>query len=171
MEPKDILESFIVSSNTLHSKILWALKVVMPHFSLRSWTGLSKPFKVMFKDSEIASGFVLSRTKCTYLVNFVVAPYLRKDHKSSIKTSSHFVVSFDKSLNFVLQDDQIDVQLRFWVESENLVSTKYFDSKFLKRPNVENFANKLNSSFLVLPLKNMLQLFMDGPRTNWLLDF
>ena len=67
----------------------------------------------MFKDSESAKGFALSRTKCTYLINFGVAPYFRQELINSIKTSPHFAVSFDKSLNRVLQDDQIDIQIRF----------------------------------------------------------
>ena len=167
IEPKDTLESFIVSSNTLHSEILWALKVVMSHLSLRSCTGLNELFKVMFKDSEIAKGFALSRTKCTYLINFGLAPYFRQELLDSIKTSPYFVASFDESLNRVLQDEQMDIQIRFWNESENLVSTRYFYSKFLKRPNAENLVSELNSSLSELPVKNMLQLYMDGPSTNW----
>ena len=151
MDPKDTLESFIVSSNKHHSEILRAWKVVMFHFSLRSCTGLKELFKVMFKDSESAKGFALSRTKCTYLINFGVAPYFRQELINSIETSPHFAVSFDKSLNRVLPDDQIDIQIRFWDESENLFSSRYFDSKFLKRLNAENLVSELNISLSDLP--------------------
>ena len=120
----------------------------------------------MSKNSEIAKGFAISSTKCTYLTNFGVAPYFRLELIDSTKISPHFVPSFDESLYRVLQDDQMDIQIRFWVESENLVSTRYFDSKFLKRPNLEHLASELNSFLSELPLKNMLQLFMDGRSTN-----
>lgn len=70
VELKNTLQSFIGSSNTLHSEILWALKVAISHFSSRSCTGLNKLFKVVFKDSEITKGFALSRTKRTYLIKF-----------------------------------------------------------------------------------------------------
>ena len=167
MELKDTLESFIVSRNTLHSEIPWSLKVVMSHFLLRSCTDLSELFEVMFKDNEIAKGFAPSRTKCTYLINFGVAPYFREELISSIKTSPHFVASFDEYLNRVLQDDQVDIQIRFLDESDDIVSARYFDSKFLKRPNAEKFVSELNNSLSELPLKNMHQLSMDGPSTNW----
>ena len=167
MELKDTLESFIVSSNTLHSEIPWSLKVVMFHFLLRSCTDLSELFKVMFKDNEIAKGFAPRRTKCTYLINFGVAPYFREELISSIKTSPHFFASFDEYLNRVLQDDQMEIQIRFLDESDNIVSARYFDSKFLKRPNAEKFVSELNNSLSERPLKNMHQLSMDGPSTNW----
>ena len=80
-----------------------------------------------------------------------MAPYFRQELINSIKTSPHFAVSFDKSLNRVLQDDQVDIQIRFWDESENLFNSRYFDSKFLKRPNLENLVSELNISLSDLP--------------------
>ena len=49
----------------------------------------------------------------------------------------------------------------------SVVETCYFDSKFLKRPNAENFNAELNAALHELPTKNMLQQSMDGPNTNW----
>ena len=167
VEPKETIESFIVSSNVLRAEILWALNVVKCHFSLRSCIGLNELFKVMFKDSDIAKDFKLGKTKCTYLINFGLAPYFKQELLNSIKASSHFVVSFDESLNRVVQDDQMDIQIRFWNESENVVSTRYLDSRFIKRPNAENLVTELNDSLSEFCLKNMIQLSMDGPNTNW----
>ena len=52
-------------------------------------------------------------------------------------------------------------------ESLSVVEICYFDSKFLKRPNAENLTAELNAALQELPMKNMLQLSMDGPSTNW----
>ena len=61
----------------------------------------------------------------------------------------------------------MDIQIRCWNETLSVVETRYFDSKFLKRPNVENLTAKLNAALRELPTKNMLQLSVDGPSTNW----
>ena len=167
VEPRDTIESLIVSSKVLCSEILWALNVVKCHFSLRSCMGLNELFKVMFKDSDIAKDFKLGKTKCTYLINFGLALYLKQEHLNSIKASSHFVVSVDESLNRVVQDDQMDIQIHFWNNSENVVSTRYLDSRFLKRPNAENLVTELKDSLSELCFKNMIQLSMEGPKTNW----
>ena len=48
--------------------------------------------------------------------------------------SPYFVVSYDESLNRILQDEQMDIQIRYCNESLGVVETIYFDSKFLKLP-------------------------------------
>ena len=99
----------------------------------------------MFFDSEIAKSFKLSK----------------------IKAANIFVVSFDESLNKVLQEEQMDVQFRYWNEAPKQVNTQFFDSRFLKRPNAKNLFDCLMSSLKNLLLERLLQLSMDGPNTNW----
>ena len=48
--------------------------------------------------------------------------------------SPYFVVSYDESLNRILQDEQMDIQIHYCNESLGVVETIYFDSKFLKLP-------------------------------------
>jgi len=161
------VQSYMISTNTLNAEIYWALKVVMSHYSLRSCVGLNDLFKVMFSDSEIANSFALSRTKCTYLINFGLSPIFKSKLIKDIQSSPYFVASYDESMNRISQDEQMDVQIRYWNDLSGLVETRYFDSKFIKRPNAVNLLEELNKALTELPVKNMLQLSMDGPNTNW----
>ena len=121
----------------------------------------------MFIDSEIAKSFQLSKTKCGYLINYGLAPYFKDVLLKSINSSEFFVLSYDESLNKVLQEDQMDVHFRFWDNDANEVSTRFYDSHFLKRANAENLFECLQSSLKDVTSKNLLQLSMDGPNTNW----
>ena len=68
----------------------------------------------MFHGSQIAKLFQLSKTKCSYLVNFGIAPQLREELVDGTKQSPFLSVSFNESLNEVLQNKQMDVIIRFW---------------------------------------------------------
>ena len=70
-------------------------------------------------------------------------------------------------MNRVLQEEQMDIIVRFWDDDEGMVKTRYLDSKFLKRPNCQNLLEKLLDGISFLPLCRMLQLSMDGPNVNW----
>ena len=80
------LDSMVIPVNSLRAEILWTLKVVTSHFSLRSCLGLNELFRVMFSDSKIASSFQLSKTKCSYFINYGLAPHFKaRDNKALIK--------------------------------------------------------------------------------------
>ena len=143
------------------------LKVVTSDFSLRSWLGLNDLFRLMFIDSEIAKSFQLSKTKCGYIINFGLAPYFKEHLLKSLRVSPYFVLSFDESFNQTLQEEQMDLQLRYWEDSLSQVCTRYFDSHFLKRPNAKNLVDALLLSLSKLTPERLLQLSMDGPSTNW----
>ena len=66
-----------VPTSALRSDVLWILKVISSHYSLRSSLGLKELFEVVFFDSEIAKLFKLSKTKCSYFINFELAPYFK----------------------------------------------------------------------------------------------
>ena len=84
----------------------------------------------MFPDRKIAHSFILSRTKCNYILIFGLAPFFKAILLIEIKKSPYFITIFDESLNKKLQRGQMDILIRFWDE-ENKVDTKYFDSSFL----------------------------------------
>ena len=63
----------------------------------------------MFQDSPTASKLSLGATKMSYLLNFGIAPYFKNLLLDEIKASPYYVLSFDESLNTVLQKDQMDV--------------------------------------------------------------
>ena len=122
-------------TSALRAEVLWTLKVISSHYSLRSCLGLKELFEAMFSDSEIAKSFKLSKTKCGYFINFELAPYFKDSIVKEIKAANIFVVLFDESLNKVLQEEQMDVQFRYWNEAAKQVNTRFFHSQFLKRPN------------------------------------
>ena len=161
------IASLCVKTNVTQAEILWVLKTVISHHSIRSCEGISNLFGHMFSDSEIAKSFAMSRTKCTYYVNYGIAPYFQGILLNQLQASPYFVVSYDESMNRILQEEQMDVLVRFFNEESGLVETRYFDSTFLRRPNSTNLHAKLLESLSTIPLNKMLQLSMDGPNVNW----
>ena len=92
----------------------------------------------MFSDNVIAKSFTLGRTKCSYFINFGIAPYLKELLLAKLKSSNFFVICDDKSLNQVFQEEQMGVVLRYFNNESCMGETSYFDSAFLKRPNSQN---------------------------------
>ena len=161
------IEDFQIPALVVKAEIVWALKVVMSHFSLRSCLELNDLFKCMFPDSQIASKISLSKTKCSYIINFGLAPYFSEVLLSQIKASSFFVISYGESLNKILRNEQMDCSIRFWNNETCVVCSRYFDSKFLLRPNSKILFEKLLESTKSLDLSKLPQLSMDGPNVNW----
>ena len=127
------VESILVPAMTLRTEVLWTLKVASSHFSLTSCLGLSELFRSMFTDSEIVKSFQLTKTKCGYIMNFGPAPYFKDFLLKETKAFDCFGVSFDESMNKILQEEQMDVQIRYWNETAKLVDTRFFDCQFLRR--------------------------------------
>ena len=86
----------------------------------------------MFSDSVITKSFTLGRAKCSYFINFGVAPYLKELLLAKRKFSDFFVTCYDRLLNQVFQEEQMDVVLRYFNNESCMVETSYFDSAFLK---------------------------------------
>ena len=121
----------------------------------------------MFSDSKIAESFKLGKTKSGYFKNYGLAPFLKMNLIKSIKDLPFFAASFVESLNRIYQDKQMDVHIHYWNNEKGLVKTNYLDSRFVLRPNADNLHDELHNALQSLPEKNMLQLSMDGPNTNW----
>ena len=149
-----MIEDFQIPVLEVKAEIVRALKVVMSQFSLRSCLELNDLFKCMFPVGQIASKFSLSKTKCSYILNFGLAPYFIEVLLSQIKASSFFVISHDESLNKILRNEQMDSTIRFWNNETGAVCSRYFDSKFSLRPNSKNLFEKLLESTKSLDLSN-----------------
>ena len=89
----------LIAVNSLRAEILWILKVVTSHFSLPSCLGLNELFRIMLLDSKIASSFQSSKTKCSYFINYGLAPYFKELLLQDVKVCPFFVLSFGESLN------------------------------------------------------------------------
>ena len=157
----------LIPASSLKAEVFWSLKVVSSHFSLISCLRLNDLFKAMFIDSKIVKSFQLSKIKCSYFINYRLSLYFKDVLLKSINSSEFFVLSYNESLHKVLQEDQMDVHFRFWDNDANEVSTRFYDSHFLKRANAKNLFECLQSSLNDVTSKNLLQLSMNGPNNNW----
>ena len=164
---KGTLKSFVISSAVMATKIKWALKIEMSHFSFRSCLDISELFCSMFSDNHIAKSFKLSKTKCVYLINFSIASYFKEVLRKEIINANVFSLLFDESMNYILQNEQLDIHVRFWDDSKCMAVTQYFDSHFLRELNADNIVTKLQQGLQKLVSEKMIQLSMDGPATNW----
>ena len=163
------IEQYALPVVLAKTEILWCMKVILSHFSLRSCLGIGDLFRTMFPDSDVAQTFELSKTKCGYYINFGLAPYYRHILNEDIKRSPFYTAIFDETLNQMVQEEQMDVFIRYWSEDNQMVVTRYFESKFMRRPNTENIVEAMENSLEShsLPKTNLIHIGMDGPSTNW----
>ena len=84
----------------------------------------------MFNSSDVGRHFSLGKTKARYVILYGIAPYCKAEHFGQINSSTQFSLSFDESLNTALQKCQMDVNIRFFNNTTNMVVTRYLDSKF-----------------------------------------
>ena len=117
---KGTLKSFVVSPA---AEIKWALKIVNSHFSFRSCSDINELFRSMFSDSRIAKSFKLSKTKFAYLINFGVGSYFKEVLRKELINAPVFSLLFDESMNHILQNEQLDVHIRFWDDSKCMAVT------------------------------------------------
>lgn len=71
-------------------------------------------FSVVSLVTIITKSFKLSETKCAYLINFGIVPYFKEVLRKEINT----YLSFDESMNHILQNEQLDIHIRFWDDSK-----------------------------------------------------
>ena len=103
------IKSFVVSANVIRAEILWVLKVVITHLSLRFCENLNELFQAMFSDCKI---FKLAKTKCGYFINYGLALFFKNEFDQVYKKVAIFCYFFDESLNRIYQDEQMDVHIR-----------------------------------------------------------
>ena len=129
----------------------------MKNFSFRSCMDLDKLFKAMFSDSEMAEQFNLSKTKCSDFINFGIAPVFKTNLTKEIQMSLIYTFSFDESMNSVMQQCQMDVVVRCWNETAGNTETRYYDSKFLSRPNAKELLSNMEDV-----AKNLVSTIANG---------
>ena len=152
----------------LKAEIKSALRVVKNHDSFNSCSDLGEHYRDIFPDSETASKFTFGKTKCMYLIKHGISPWVVESVINSFLSSPFFSVSFDDSHNKVLEMEQMDIQVRYWCPVRNIALTRYLGSQFQYSTTAEALLEELLNALPSSPeLKNMTQLAMDGPSTNW----
>ena len=152
------------------AEILWALKCTESHISFRSSLGINDLFANMFTDSQVAAGFQMSKTKVRYLLCYGIAPYYRENLLRDIQRSPTYSVSFDESLNEVLQKQQMDIVIRYWDHATNTAISRYWDSSFQYFGKCKNLTVELMAYIKNIGATNMHHLSMDGPNVNWAIE-
>lgn len=108
----------------------------MSHFSFTSWGKIAELFKVIFGENDITANFTFGQNECSY-INYGLVLYFKKLLKIKLKFSLYFVMLFDNSSNHIMQEEQADVRVYYFVQRRFCVYTRCLDSHFLTRPNGE----------------------------------
>ena len=120
----------------------------------------------MFPDSAVANEFTCSKTKCGYLITYGLSPFFKKKMVDNVKASPYYSVMFDESMNKILQQEQMDLSVRYWDVNTNKVMSKYFNFKFFLRANADNISNGIVEVTGELQFSKCIHLSMDRPSTN-----
>ena len=143
------------------------LRLVKHHDSFRSCLDLGADLKSMFPDSAIAAGFTLSKTKCAYVIKYGIAPWLKENLQNLINEAPFYSVSYDESLNRQLQEQQMDLQVRFWCNKTSQAVTRYYGSEFQMHGDHQTLSENLLKGIAKLSGEKLIQTSMDGPNVNW----
>ena len=166
--PKKVMSMASTKAESIKAEILWTFNCVMENNSSRSNDDKSLLFQTMFPDSNIAKNFRLAKTKFSYYLNDGIGEYLRDNLTATIKTSPHYTVSYDESMNDVLQKCQMDIVVRYWNSDKNEAVSRYYCSKFLGHATAEILKSTFLSAIDEFDHDKMRQCSMDGPKVNLL---
>jgi hypothetical protein len=120
----------------------------------------------MFPDSEIAQNYKMGRTKLKYIIEFGMAPNIRKKISEELK-GAVFSFSFDETTT-VSKKKQLDGYVNYVTPDNKIVSGIYIGSRFLGHCDAADMLHHVCELFedFKLDFKNLLALGMDGPNVN-----
>ena len=101
------------------------MRLVKNHRSFRSCLEVGDNVRDMFPNNAVVFNFELSKTKRAYLVTHGVTTWVKGILQVEVSNSPFYSVSSDGSLNVLLQENQIDIQVRGWSEKSKKVVTHY----------------------------------------------
>ena len=117
----------------------------------------------MFPDSGIAKNFSSGKTKCGFIVKFGIAPYFVELLNSQLKDLEYFVALFDGSFNCVAKKPQMDLHIRFWCSSKDVVATRYYSSECLGKSPANGICSHLKQCLGPLEKEKLLHVSSDEP--------
>ena len=85
------------------------------HYSFHSCLELGDDLRDMFPNNDNVSNFKLLNTKFSYLVTHGIASWVKSNLQVEVSKSPLCSVSFDESLNVVLKENQMDIQVRLFI--------------------------------------------------------
>ena len=113
-------------------------------------------------NDKVAEKFQMGQKKLMYVANCGLFPYFKQSSKDLILKSPLIVALFDDSLNKTSQKSEMDLQVRYWDDSEKKVVVRLFLGHTCSNDLVKTF----NDGFNELDLTKLVQISMDGPNSN-----
>lgn len=148
------------------AEILWTLKSCVSNFSFASNEGNNDLFKKMFPDSKIAANYRMSYTKCQYIVEYALKPFILKLLREDFENVP-FTFKFDETTTVQVKK-QFDGYIQYYSEKFQRIVNHFCGSLFLGHCTAQQmldhffqFGEKLKWN-----LRNLLHLGMDGPYLN-----
>ena len=141
---------------------------MMSHYPAFRGSKTDDHLKKMFPDSRIPKNVQWGKTKCSYQTCFGISPYFHDVLTSQFRQNDvRYIISFNESINIILQIKQMDLVVCFWDKMENKICSRYFDSNFLGNATTQKLLEDLKSSLGQWNGAAFIQLSMNGPLTNW----
>lgn len=103
-EQSDRINHFLIKDEVSKAEIIWCLKAVMNHNSLRDIENSVSAMKLIFPDSKIVGEMKLRKDKAAYTISYGLNNYFQNELINKIDKSEYVVILFDESLNKVCQN-------------------------------------------------------------------
>ena len=100
------------------------------------------------------------------MINFALAPYFQEFIQLILTDASFYVPCFDESHNSTLKKGQVDLHVRFWDNSSNIVQTRYLISCLMGKATAQDVYDNFKECFTSVDDKKIIQVSSDGPNVN-----
>jgi hypothetical protein len=166
------LDNFVVASNTEKKRNISAAELTLSyhtvshHFSFRSLDCTSKLNSLIFKDSEIAKGVSLARTKCEAIVTGILGPVTVNIIKKELENVQFLGVQTDGSNH---KDVKLfPVVIRYFNPIENGLTRKLIDLTSVVDEKAETISNLIINNLKELQCEEKCKAFGgDNCNTNY----
>ena len=135
-------EPTAVKDAITNAEILAAAMAVEHHLSYKLMDHMSENFPRMFPDSEIAKGYASRRTKCSALVDNVLATNFRKGLLENIQNAEYFSLIIDESTD-ISTESVMAIIVKYFDLSLQRVATHLLDLPPLTGETAEQLFNLL----------------------------
>ncbi|XP_048511379.1 uncharacterized protein LOC125500995 [Athalia rosae] len=159
------IELFSSKSAATKAEILWCLKIVVSDWSAASSQGIPDLFKEMFPNS-VPIAFTLSPAKLRYVITVALGPYFRETILEDC-SAAWYTLIYDETTNNESKKE-LQVALRYWSETEELVVIHHLETFFLGQAKAEDLEESIYKALdnAGLPVHRLLMLGSDGPNVN-----
>ena len=132
-----------IARDTIEAESRWALFVAKHNLAFLNSDHATKLFAKIFKDSEVATKFSCTRTKCTAIVNEALAPHFTKKVVSNL--SDHpFSIMIDESNS--KQDKSCIILVRVVDPEVSDIRTRFLDMPIVNIGSAENLFSAIKTS-------------------------